>query len=119
MFMDAILNANIERGHELAQRLARPGDILGGVDALTGSEQSNQLGMIDDVTSREFDFWTNTERAEIQPDLNAFDRIDSALTAPTPQPGFMALNNPDRKRLHGITVDHQETWMIGGYNDSR
>lgn len=103
----------------LAGKLAHPGELLLTVDDLPGYAKTAQLQMIDDVTSREFEYWTNQERSELQHDLNEFDRIDRLATAPTPQPAYFNLEVPRGRTLRGVTAEPQETWFIGGYNDPR
>lgn len=112
----ANINANNATLSKLAQKIAFPGQLLQDVDDLPGFLKKDQEMRIDDVTSREFEYWTNQERSEILSDLNAFDRIDSALQAPTPEPEFLSLEATEGKTIRGITVEPQETWMIGGYN---
>jgi len=114
-----VIGTYSEKFTDIAHRLRHPGDMLSEVDNLYPWQQQSQLNQIDDVTSREFDFWTEEERSEIQHDLDDFDRIDRALSAPTPEPGFMSLEAVNGKSLRGIEVEYQETWMIGGYNDPR
>jgi hypothetical protein len=102
----------------LAAKLASPGNLLQGVDSLPGFLKKDQETRIDDVTSREFEFWTDQERTIIEADLNAFDLIDSALKAPTPSPVYFELEGTDEYHPRGITVTPQETWMIGGYTST-
>ena len=118
-FVDAIMKSLSDRGSELAERLANPGEILLTVDDLPEYAKQAQLSMIDDVTSREFELWTDSERTEIQSDLNDFDRIDRLLKAPTPEPGFLSLEVLPGKTIRGITAEYKETWFPGGYNDPR
>jgi len=115
-FINAIQNASINRLGELATKLGNPGDILLGIDDLPDYAKAPQLGMIDDVTSREFEYWTNSERNEVQADLNDFDRIDTLLKAPTPQPSFLSFEGKPGQTIRGIRAEPQETWFVGGYN---
>lgn len=118
-WIEAIQGASINRFGVLADKLANPGEILLGVDDLPEYAKAGQLGMIDDVTSREFDFWTNTERGEMQGDFDEFDRIDRLATAPTPEPGFLTMEIPVGKTIRGITAEPKETWFVDGYDDPK
>ncbi|GAH48933.1 unnamed protein product [marine sediment metagenome] len=93
-FMDAIMKTLSQRGSELADKLAHPGDVLLGVDELPEYVKKYQEGLIDDVTSREFAFWTTQERTEMQGDFDEFDRVDRLATAPTPEPAYFTLEIP-------------------------
>ena len=53
----------------------------------------------------------------MQPDLDEFEKIDQALTAPVAPVPFMTIESPERAALHGIVKTPQETWFIGGYKD--
>jgi len=117
--IDNLLNTHGNRLSALADTLAHPGELLLGVDDLPDYAKAAQLGYIDDVTSREFGKWTDMERTELQGDLDEFDRIDRLATAPTPEPAFLTMEIPEGSTLRGITAEHKETWMIGGYNDPR
>ncbi|GAH69871.1 unnamed protein product, partial [marine sediment metagenome] len=114
-----IMKTLSQRGSELADKLAHPGDVLLGVDDLPDYVKAYQERAIDDVTSREFDFWTNSERSEVQGDLDDFDRIDRLLTAPTPEPEFLAMEVAKGRTIGEITAEHKETWFPGGYDDPR
>lgn len=114
-FMDAILKASLKRGSELADKLAHPGDVLLGVDDLPDYVKKYQEGLIDDVTSREFAYWTNQERGEMQGDFDEFDRIDRLATAPTPEPAYLSMEVPIGRTVRGITAEPQETWFVGDY----
>ena len=114
--LDNLLNIHGDKLSEVAGKLSHPGDLLLTVDDLPDYARNTQLGAIDDVTSREFELWTDSERAELQGDLNEFDRIDQLLTAPTPQPGFLGMEIPRGKTVGEITAEPQETWFVGGYN---
>jgi len=102
---------------ELARKLSAPGDLMEGVDDLLPAYKKLQEGKIDDVTSREFEYWTDTERIEIEHDLHEFDRIDALAKAPTEQPPYLELEIMPGKTVRGITAEPHETWFIDGYND--
>ena len=103
------------RASELAVKLAHPGDILLGVDELPDYMKKYQEGLIDDVTSREFNLWADLERDELGADLNEFDRIDRLATAPTPEPTFLTMEVPVGKTIRGITAEYKENWFVGDY----
>ena len=117
--VDSLMESLSSRGSELAAKLANPGDLLLGVDELSPWVKKYQEGLIDDVTSREFGFWTDLERTEVQGDLDDFDRIDRLLKAPTPEPGLYTLELKPGQTFRGITAEPHETWFPGGYNDPR
>lgn len=114
-WINAIQGATIKRIGELVDRLAHPGEVLLGVDDLPDYVKNSQLNMIDDVTSREFEFWTDQERTELSPDLDEFDRIDRLATAATPEPAYFSLEIPEGRTVRGITAEHKETWFVGNY----
>ena len=114
---ETTLQSNNKALANLAGKLAHPGQLLQDVDDLPGFVKKDEEGRIDDVTSREFEYWTNTERIEIEHDLHEFDRIDSLLKAPTPEPEYMGLEIPEGKTIRGVTAEPHETWFIDGYND--
>lgn len=119
LFIDAILKVSFQRTSELAGRLANPGEILLGVDDLPEYAKQAQLGMIDDVTSREFEYWTDQERGEMSASLQNFDRINRLMHAPTPEPAFLSMEIPRGSTVGEITAEPHETWFPGGYNDPR
>ena len=102
---------------ELADRLAHPGTNLLGIDDLPDYAKNSELWAVDDISSRMFSEGTDQDRLDMQADLDAFDIIDSALTAPTPEIGFMTIEDPVRAAKYGIVVEPQETWFLGGYAD--
>ena len=108
-----------KRGSDLADKLANPGDLLLGVDELPEYVKKYQEGLIDDVTSREFEFWTNQERGEMQGAFDEFDRVDRLATAPTPEPEFLSMEIPIGRTVGEITAEPHETWFPGGYDDPR
>ena len=101
----------------LADKLAHPGTNLLGIDDLPDYAKNSELWAVDDVSSRMFSEGTDQDRVDMQPDLDAFEIIDAALTAPTPEISFMTIEDPARAARYGIVVEPQETWFIGGYND--
>ena len=117
--VDNLLNTHGRNLSELAGKLGHPGDLLLGVDDLPDYAKNSQLGAIDDVTSRQFDFWSDTERTELQGDIREFERVEKLMIAPTPQPAFMGVEIPRGTTIRGITAEPHETWFIGGYNDPR
>ena len=96
--------------------LLNPGVSLLRVDDLAAVEKQRQLAMIDDVTSRDFVSQTEQDRAGMSDTINSLDSIVAALTAPTPEPAQYNLETIPGYTPPGITVEPQETWMIGGYN---
>jgi len=114
-FIDAILRDTRRRASELAAKLAHPGDVLLGVDELPDYVKAYQERLIDDVTSREFEFWTNQERSEMQVDFDEFDRVDRLATAPTPEPVFLSMEVPVGRTIRGITAEPHETWFVGDF----
>ncbi|MEF9437232.1 MAG: hypothetical protein L0922_00200 [Candidatus Mariimomonas ferrooxydans] len=117
--VDNMMSSLSARGSDLAEKLANPGDLLLGVDELPEYVKKYQEGLIDDVTSREFGFWTDKERSEIQSELDDFDRIDRLIKAPTPEPELYTLEIKKGQTFRGITAEPHETWFPGGLNDSR
>lgn len=104
-----------DKAAELVDRLARPGTLLLGVDALPEYARLVEEHSIDMVTSREFQRSADAERDAISGDLDEFDRIDNILSvAPAPLP-FMTLESPERKALTGIIKEPRETWFVGDF----
>jgi len=97
---------------QLGRRLTKPGDLLAGVDALPGYMKDTQEKMIGEVASREFEREADAGRLELSGDLEEFERIDQALSAPTPPPGFMRLESPERAAVTGIKAEVAETWIL-------
>ena len=114
-WIEAIQVMSINKFGEIADRLAHPGDVLLGVDELPEYMKAYQQRLIDDVTSREFELWTNLEREEMGADLDEFDRIDRLATAPTPEPAFLTMEVPVGKTIRGITAEFKENWFVGDY----
>ena len=101
----------------LADKLAHPGTNLLGIDDLPDYAKNSELWAVDDVASRQFLNGANQDRLDMQPDLDAFELIDAALTAPIPEISFMTIEDPARAALYGIVAEPKETWFIGGYTD--
>jgi len=100
---------------DLAQRLTRPGLIFAELDGQPDHIREHDEGIIGDVASRELDRQVDETLEGMYGDLQAFDKISEALSAPTPQPSFMNLEGPGAKQFGEITAEPQETWMVGGY----
>jgi len=100
----------------LADKLAHPGTTLLGIDDLPDYARQSELFAVDDVASRLFNDSVNSERAAMQADLDAFALIDAAAAATLQPLPFMDIETPGRAALHGIVVDPQETWFVGGYS---
>jgi len=113
--VNAVLAAHRARTESLGRLLKKPGDILLSVDDLPAWAQQNQLDMIDDVTSRQFEEASASERLAMSGDLDEFDRIDQALKAPTPTPPFMSIESPDYVTGPDIVKEPHETWFVGDY----
>lgn len=96
----------------VARKLLKPGDLLLGVDNLIDPVRVLQEQAIDDVASREFQRIADENRAAISGDLDEFDRIDEALSAPTPPPVFMTIEDPKRRAILGIVYEPGETWFL-------
>ncbi len=101
----------------LADKLAHPGTNLLAIDDLPDYAKNSELWAVDDISSRMFSEGTDQDRLDMQPDLDAFELIDAALKAPTPEISFMTIEDPTRAAKYGIVVEPQETWFIGGYAD--
>jgi len=101
---------------QLQLGLLNPGVSLLRVDNLNAVEKERQLAMIDDVTSRDFVKQAADEHAGMSDTIDSLDSIVAALTAPTPEPPQYNLETIPGYTPPGITVEPQETWMIGGYN---
>lgn len=114
-FINPIMEALIDKNAELVAKIANPGDLLLGVDELSPWVKKYQEGLIDDVTSREFAFWTDQERTEMQGDFDEFDRIDRLATAPTPEPAYFSLEIAEGVTVRGITAEPHENWFVGDY----
>jgi len=102
--------------HQIATGLLNPGVTLLRVDDLAAVEKERQLAMIDDVTSRDFVKQAADEHEGMSDTIDSLDSIVAALTAPTPEPPQYNLETIPGYTPPGITVEPQETWMIGGYN---
>ncbi len=102
----------------LAKRLANPGSLLSEVDLLSELDKQYQLGLIDDVASRKLASETDSEFLGMADDMKGLTLIDNAMRAPTPSPGFMTLETPEKQALSGIVAEPLETWFINGYSDS-
>lgn len=117
-FFDNLFDAQQGTLSELADKLAHPGTTLLGIDSLPDYAQGAELGAVDDVASRLFGELTDQERADMQGELDEFEIIDAAITAPLPEPEFMSLEAHGKTAARGITVEDRETWFIGGFSDS-
>jgi len=115
--LESITGVNEAKLKALANKLAHPGMLLQDVDDLPEFLRKDEEKRVDDVTSREFEYWADTERIEIEHDLHDFDRIDALLKAPTPEPEFMTLEIPEGKTIRGVRAEPHETWFIDGYSD--
>jgi len=113
--VNAVLNAHRARVDSLGRLLRKPGDVLLGIDDLPAWAQQNQLDMIDDVTSRQFEMTATAERLDMMDDLDEFDRVDKALEAPTPQPPFMSIEDAGYITAPEIVKEPHETWFVGDY----
>jgi len=100
---------------DLATKLAYPGTNLLTIDDLPDYAKQSEQWAIDEVSGRMFNDAADSDRAGMQADLDAFEIIDKAMTAPLPEPEFMTIESPQRAALHGIVVEPQETWFVGGY----
>ena len=100
---------------DIATRLAHPGTNLLGIDQLGDYARQGEEWAIDDVSARLWNDQVNADRDYMQADLNAFAIIDAAMTSPLPVLPFMDIESPQRGALHGIVVEPQETWFVGGY----
>lgn len=100
----------------LQNGLLNPGVTLLRVDDLDAVEKQRQLGMIDDVTSRDFVTGNAATTAAMTDTYSALDTIVNGLKAPTPQPPEFNLENIPGHELPGIKVEPHETWMVGGYS---
>jgi len=100
---------------DIATRLAHPGTNLLGIDQLGDYARQGEEWAIDDVSARLWNDQVNADRDYMQADLNAFAIIDAAATSPLPVIPFMDIESPTRAALHGIVVEPQETWFVGGY----
>ncbi len=113
--IDAVLDSHRKTAADLVDKLAHPGEVLLGIDDLPDYARDTQLAMIDDVTSREFETASESERLAMSGDLEAFDIIQAAMTAPTPEPEFLSMESLGRHELTGIVLDPHETWFVGDY----
>ena len=113
------ISAQVQKQSEtlsrLAGQLSMPGSVLKGVDALPGVLKTAQEDLIDDVSSRAANREADAILASIDEDLNTFDLITEAMKAPTPEPVFLGIETPERKKATGIHVEPEETWFVGGY----
>lgn len=109
------LQAQRDRAQELANKLLNPGDLLLGVDELTGEAKKLQEIKIDDVTSRLYESETDqiySEDAEVIEGLDAIKKL-AALTLPVPE--FINLETVGKP---GIILDPYEKvvgWFVGDY----
>ncbi|MBA7471389.1 hypothetical protein ES707_06695 [subsurface metagenome] len=113
--VNAVLDSYRDNAADLVDKLAHPGEVLLGVDDLPDYARDAQLAMIDDVTSREFETAATAERLAMSGDLEDFDIINAALTAPTPEPVFLSIEASARHEATGIVLEPHETWFVGDY----
>ncbi len=112
---DSVFNTNSNKISDLVNKLAHPGSNMLGIDDLSDYARQIEEGAIDNVSSRLWNDQVNADRDYMQADLNAFAIIDAAATSPLPVIPYLDIENPARGALHGIVVDPQETWFVGGY----
>lgn len=99
----------------ISNKLERPGDVLLSVDDLPSYAKQNQLDAIDDVTSRKFQQEADGENLAIKEDMKQLDPIFEALSAPTPEPEFLGLEDVRPPEISGIEVEPRENWFVGDY----
>jgi len=111
--LDAVLEAHRKKAEEMADKIAHPGDLLAEIDKLPDYARIEQLGKIDEVTSRLMAQANEAEFAALEGDLREFSLIAEALSHPPPALAFMQLELPGR--APGITAEPRETWMVGDF----
>ncbi len=111
----SVFNTNSNKISDLVDKLAHPGTNMLGIDELSDIARKYEESAIDDVSARLWNDQVNSDRDYMQADLNAFAIIDAAATSPLPVIPFMDIESPARGALHGIVVEPQETWFVGGY----
>lgn len=103
---------------QLADRLAHPGTNLLGIDDLPEYARITEEWAVDGVASRQFEYWSDEDRAAIQPDLDKFEIIDEASKLPLDPLPFMDIESPGGYAAKGIVAEPQETWFVGGYKST-
>lgn len=112
--INSALDSQRAKAAELANRLAHPGTNLLTIDDLPEYARVVEERYLDDVTSRRMAGQVEKDISGMAPDLAAFELIDAALRAPTPEPPFMALESPARAAITGIVTEPGETWFVKG-----
>lgn len=112
--IDIAINGYSKKLSSLADDLKHPGSTLLGVDDLPEDVRKGELSMIDDVTSREFQELADIEREGLSDTIEEFDKIEEALSVPTPSPEFLEIETPGRRKKLGIVEEPRETWILPG-----
>lgn len=114
--LNKTLDAHDGKLSELAQRLTRPGLIFAELDEKPDYVRHYDEAIIDDVSNRQYDRDVDAALADIQTDLDEFDRVTQAMTAPTPEPEFLTIESPGARLGYTLEIEPHETWMVGGYD---
>lgn len=113
--IDALLDKYKADTSALAQRIARPGDLLAEIKALPDYLRKDQEDKIDLVVSGKLGSENTVVYENARVDLSVFDKTYAAMTAPLPSPEFMLIELPARAALTGIVKEPRETWFAGDY----
>jgi hypothetical protein len=111
--IDKLLDEYRTRTAELAERMARPGDLLSEIKSLPDYVRKDQLSKIDEITSLRLGELNEEEYRAMEAGLKESARIREALESPPPPLPFMELELPGRSP--GITAEPRETWFVGDY----
>jgi len=113
--VNAVMEAQRQRTASLVEQLTRPGDVLLGFENLTEAGQWDQLGKIDDVTSRKFLSDIVEYEGEETIIMRQLESVSRAVAAPTPAPSFLRLEDIIRNPVRTPGVKYYSTWQIGDY----
>lgn len=113
--INAVMEAQRQRTALLVEQLTRPGDLLLGLEDLTQAGQWDQLSKIDDITSRKFISDIADYDGEETIIMRQLESVSRAVSAPTPPPSFMRLEDMVRNPVHTPGVRYYSTWQVGNY----
>ncbi len=111
--IDAVLESHRKKSKELADKIARPGDMMAEIKNLPDYARKDQLSKIDDINSISAHEANQAEYAAMTARLKESSRIHEALSQTPASLNFMTLEVPGRSP--GIVAEPRETWFVGDY----
>jgi len=113
--VDNLIDSLRADASRLADRIAHPGDMLAEINNLPDYVRKDQLSKVDSLISTKLHEDNAAIYADVNANLETFDKVLQAMKAPLPAPEFMNIEAPERAALTGIIAEPRETWFVGNY----